>query len=274
MKKINATLFAIGLILSSNVNAQGLYINTISSYGFSLAPMSISANYNSNGVVESVRSSFGKGFEFGAGMGYFFNKNVGVEINGSYLLGGKTEFTDASNPSTPADIETLKGRMIRIIPAIKFTTGKQFRPFTKFGFVIGLGCKLIDESIQYSYPAWSSMVRTEETSEFSGGLSFGFRGNLGIDLSVSDNLAVFGDVNFISQAWAPKKNVTTKYVVNGQDKLSTLPVSSTETEFVDSYNTNANYDPNQPAQSLKIYLPFSSWGFSVGIHYTFGKKTE
>ncbi|MBN8696997.1 MAG: hypothetical protein J0L87_10740 [Bacteroidetes bacterium] len=273
MKKINTILLAVGLITVSNVKAQGLYVNTISSYGFSLAPMSISANYNNNGVVESVRSSFGKGLEFGGGFGFYFNKNIGAEINASYLLGGKTEFTDASSPNTPADVETLKGRMIRIIPAIKITTGEKFRPYTKLGFVLGAGCKLIDESVQYSYD-WSGIVKTEETSEFSGGMSMGFKGNLGLDLSLSENLAVFGEVNFISQAWAPKKNVTTKFLVNSQDQLSTLPVHSTETEFVDSYNSNASYDPNQPAQSLKIYLPFSSWGVNVGIHYTFGKKKE
>jgi len=273
MKKITTTLLlAIGLITANNLKSQGLYVHTISSYGFSLAPMAISANYNSSGIIESVRSSFGKGLEFGAGLGFQFNKNIGAEINASYLIGGKSEFTDATNPNTPADVETLKGRMLRIIPTIKITAGEKIRPYTKFGFILGLGNKLIDESVRYDFPGM--IVKTEETVEFTGGLSMGFKGNLGVDFSLSDNLSVFGEVNFISQGWAPKKNATTKYLVNGEDKLSTLSVYNSETEFLDSYDTNANYDPNQPRQSLKVYFPFSSWGFNVGIHYSFGKKKE
>lgn len=253
------------------LKAQGLYVNTNSTYGFSLAPMNISANYSQN-KIESVRSSFGKGFDFGIGVGYHFSKNIATEIDFSYLIGGKVEFTDASNPSTPKETEKLQGRMFRIIPTLKFTSGEKFKPYAKIGLVMGLGTTLKDESVNY-YSTWLGTVdKYEETVMFKGGMSIGMKGNVGVDYSLSDKLGIFAEVNFISQAWAPKKAETTRYVINGEDKLSTMDVRDKETEFVDSYDPNATIAPNQPNKSLKLYLPFSSWGANIGIKISFGKK--
>lgn len=270
MRTIKTTAIFIFIITALCSNAQ-VYVNSNTSYGFSLAPMSISANY-SPAKIESVKGSFGKGLDVGIAGGYTFNNTISAEIDFTYLIGGKIEFTDSYNTSTPVETEELSARMYRIIPTIKFSGGEKFKPYAKIGFIVGFGTRLKDESVNY-FSSWGGSVeKYEETVIFSGGMSYGMKGNIGLDITLSEKLGIFTEINFISQAWAPKKAETTKYYINGVDKLSTLDVRDKETEFVESYNPSAAIQPNQPNKSLKLYLPFSSWGANIGIKYTFGKK--
>ncbi len=260
-----------GLFTSSICLAQGFYLNSNSSYNFSLASIPVSANYSPS-KTESVHGSFGKGFDLGIGGGYGFSKNIAAEINFTYLMGGKIDFQDSYDPNTPPNKETLKGRMYRLIPTIKISTGEKIKPYAKVGLILGLGTKLIDESLRYNY-MWSETTnRIEETTEFNGGLSLGFKGNLGADFSLNDKLGLFAELNFVSQAWAPKNATVTKYLVNGEDKLSSMDLRDKETEFVESYDPNATIEPYQTNKSLKLFLPFSSWGINIGLKFTFGKK--
>lgn len=248
-----------------------LYIHSNSAYGFNLAPMGISANYSPN-KIESVKSSFGKGLDVGIGAGYNFNKNLAAEINFTYLMGAKVEFTDAMNPYTPPETEQLTGRMYRIIPTLKFSAGeKKIKPYSKIGCVIGLGTTLTDKSIRYNNIWGGAIDKIEETSVFSGGMSIGLKGNIGLDIDFTSKLGVFAEINFISQAWAPKKMETISYKINGEDKLATLDQRDKVTEFVDSYDPNVNIEPYQNNKSLKIYLPYSSWGANIGVRFTLGK---
>ena len=270
MKTFKTSILLSALLISTIFcKGQGIYINSNTAYEFSLAPMAISANYSSN-KIESVKGSFGKGLDIGLGAGYNFNKNIAAEIDLNYLIGGKIDFSDASDINTPTETETLKGRMFRIIPTIKVSGGEKVRPYAKVGIVLGVGTKLIDESVRYNYLFAGTVDKYEETTEFSGGMSLGFKGNAGIDFSFSEKFGIFAEVNFISQSWAPKKAEITSYEVNGADKLSTLDVRDKETEFVDSYDPNLPIEPYQSDKSLQIYLPFSSWGFNAGVKFTFG----
>lgn len=270
-KKLTLSLITLIAFSSYKLNAQKLYVNSISTYAFSMAPMNISANYSPN-KIESVRSSFGKGIDLGFGIGYHFSSNISAEINISYLLGGKVEFTDSSNPYTPKETETLQGKMFRAIPTLKFSAGeKKLKPYAKIGCVIGLGTTLTDKSVSYNSLLGGSFDKIEETAVFSGGMSIGMKGNLGMDFNLTNKLAVFAEVNFISQAWAPKKIETISYTVNGVDQLATLDQRDKVTEFVDSYDPNVNIEPQQNNKSLKIYLPYSCWGANIGVKFTFGK---
>lgn len=271
MKTIKTIALLLFLAIFTNSNAQ-LYIQSNTAYGFNLAPMSISANYSPS-KVESVKSSFGKGLDIGIGAGYYFNNNLAAEIDFTYLIGGKIEFKDAMDPYTPPATEVLTGRMYRIIPTLKFSAGeKKLKPYAKIGCVIGLGTTLTDKSVRY-YNMWGGNTdKIEETAIFSGGMSIGMKGNIGMDINLTSKLGVFAEVTFISQAWAPKKIETVSYKINGEDKLSTLDQRDKVTEFVDSYDPNVNIEPHQNNKSLKIYLPYSSWGANIGVRFTFGKK--
>ena len=84
---------------------------------------------------------------------------------------------------------------------------------------------------------------------------------------------VYTEFGFIAQSWSPKKAELTKLTVNGVDKLPTLTASEKEVEFVDSYSySNAGPgNPSTPSKSLKMYVPLSSVGLNVGLHFRFGK---
>lgn len=268
--------FITGTIIIGSVwvsKAQNAYLTVGGGYGLKLGSMAISANYSSS-KFESVSSSFGKGILSNIGIGYSKNEHFAVELHVNYLLGSKVEFTDATSPTTPPENEILKGRMLRIIPAIRFSYGEKLKPYARIGLIVGVLNRLVDERTSYSY-SWSSNYDTyHEISVFKGGLSLGFSGALGATYPLSDKLSLYGELGFMSQAWAPKKRIVTTYEVNGVDRLSVMAKRDAETEFVDSYDPSVSISPSEPDQSLKIYLPYSSWGVNVGIHYTLGKKKE
>ena len=164
--------------------------------------------------------------------------------------------------------------MLRIIPAIKMSAGEKIQPYARIGLSIGVMNRFYDERTHYT-SLWPSGYDTyHEISVFKGGTSIGVMGAIGADYHLSDNFLIYAEVGTISQSWAPKKMLKTTYEVNGVDKLATLDKRDKETDFVDSYNPAASTPTTQASKSIKIYLPYSSWGINIGVRINFGKKKE
>lgn len=273
MKKYTTIAFITIITLFSGViKAQNFYVNGGIGYGFALAPMSVSVNYSSANV-ESVSGSCGKGLIPDLGVGYSFNEHVSAEIDINYLIGHKISFSNVYSLGTPKDMETLKGEMLRIIPALKLTVGENIKPYLRFGFIVGAYNRLYDESTFYN-PTYAGYDTYHSLNVYKGGSSFGFSGALGFDFHLTDNFGMYVELNTMSQAWAPKKSITTLYEINGHNKLSTLDQKDIETDFVDSYNPNTTIPQSQPNKALKVHLPFSSWGINIGIHITIPRKAK
>ena len=288
--KINSLIIALGVMLFSatlTTHAQRIYFGVGGGYGFPAARISLMNDSKStyNGSTTTYESSsrpmsLGKGINAGLYVGYMLNKNIGAELGASYLFGGKNIFTDeATNTAASFNYKTemtWKGRMIRLVPTIRMTVGeKKLHPYMKVGFIIGVGSKIFTETHSQNIN-FSTTTIIDENWEYSGGMSFGFHGGLGLNYMVSDKIGIFVEVSGNYQNWAMKKGSMTKYTVDGVNEMANVDINDREIEFVDSYTetSSGSPDPNQASKTTKFFMPFSSIGGNLGIHIYIGGKTE
>jgi outer membrane protein W len=286
MKKTKIILSAVLCVFAtqSSFKAQGLYFGLGAGYGFPAAKSgyvsykSVSSSSTSSSTeYVSHPYSFGSGVNAGLYAGYMFNSNIGAELGLSYLMGGKYDYTNEST-NTPGKTSTLykstlSGSMFRIIPALRMTAGEgKLKPYMKVGLIIGMAGKVTEEYMRDNTNPVGKRTVEESTTEYSGGLSLGFHGGLGITYMFSDKLGIFGELAGNYQNWAPGKSVITKATQDGVDVLSAMDTRDKETEYLDSYTTdnNATVNDNAPSKSTPIFMPFSSIGINIGVHFTLG----
>lgn len=269
----NSKLFMLialmGIQFSSNaIFAQSSYVSFNVGYGLPMNAQDLGVLGFSNNVTEDqtvsykeAKGSLGKGTQFGAAFGHMFTPFIGAELGISYLLGGKSEATEQFNANYKANY-SVSSNMIRFIPAIIFSGGLgKINPYARLGLVVG------SASIKYSDFGRGYDQDFTNKQKLSGGLSLGFNGSVGADFKLSDNLSLFGELNVISQSYAPKKAVITEAIRDGFDELSNYSVSEKETEFVDSYTSQVqNPQPDsEPSKELKKYFSYGSVGINVGL---------
>ncbi|HLC82440.1 MAG TPA: outer membrane beta-barrel protein [Bacteroidia bacterium] len=278
----------ISSLFISPIQAQGVYMGLGGGYGFAAGKQSFFDDYKTTVSATSTSQtntshpfSLGKGVNAGLYAGYMFNKNVGAELGVSYLIGSKNVFTDEYTntgpfPSSSKTEMTWKGRMIRLVPTIRMTAGEnKLHPYMKAGLIIGVGGKVYDDTHSESTSSSTTTV-TERSWEYYGGTSLGFHGAIGLNYMVSDKIGIFAEVAGNYQNFSVKKGSMTKYTIDGVDQMSSLDKIDKEVEFVDSYTYDSSATPNvnQPDQSTKFFMPFSSIGVNLGLHISFGGKTE
>src|SRR6185436_7111599 len=245
--------------------AQGAYVTAGMGYNLAAGSILLGFNNTDNGVTSSettVSGSLGKGISFGAGFGYMFTKNVGAELGFSYLSGSTYTFTSTetepfSNGSLTS-VSKIKGKLMRIAPAIKITAGEKLKPYAKFGVVIGLMPKADEDRTT------SGMgISLNSTDRYSGGTSIGWTGALGMDLNLSSMFSIFLELNTITQSWSPGKD---EYTRPEYDYSLGYPIQITKTGTI----TYVKTDTGKPDEETKGYVPFSSFGVHAGIKISFG----
>jgi opacity protein-like surface antigen len=242
--------------------SQNFYINPEIGYSFGTGRQNID-DYYFDGTSESASQlvySLGQGFNFGAGFGYMFNDNIGVELGVNYLMGSKSDYSVLDSDGV-TNI-SLKGNMLRFTPAfVLMLDGESVRPYSKVGLVLGTG-KVTSES-----SSTFSSSEAKQKVELTGNLAPGFSASVGMLFPLNDRIELFGEFNFISMSYAPQKGKMVEATVGGQDVLENLSTSEKEVEFVDSYfiSNVSNEDRNSPTKDLKQYLPFSNVGLRAGV---------
>jgi len=297
MKKniITILFFTSFIFLNKIIIAQQLYFNI--NFGYNIdAGNNFIKIYNTiyddnNNRIDNGKiiknTSYGKGVNADFGIGYKFKKSVSTEINFSYLNGGNIEYLTQQNIKVNQangsllysqeiiDNNKLYSRFFRIIPTIKFNTNfNKLNPFIKFGIIIGFGSIYTEENY---YKKEITVNITEKINEettykewtYNGGFSIGYNTRIGVDYKINEKLYLFGEFNIISLKYSNTKGEMTKYVENGEDKLSETSTYDKEYEFVEEYSIYQNepIDENKPRKVLKEANPFDSIGFNIGIIY-------
>lgn len=262
--------------LNTKNKSNKIYVSINGGYGIATASNSQYATTTiSSGSptrYESFNStgSFGKGLQFGATVGYLFTENIGAELNVGYLIGETITHAQTDSRGSFQE-EKSSAKMLRLTPSIKIQIGKKnITPYMRFGLVIGLAPK-ITVSYLLNMPNSTNPLTEESSRIMSGGTSIGFSAGMGANFKLNKRIGVFAELSLVSQAWAPKKAVFTKSIVNGVDVLPSSTISQKEVEYVNPY-VQGVFNANEPTKSLKTYMPFSSIGINVGLQIAIGKQ--
>jgi opacity protein-like surface antigen len=284
MRSLSQSLLIILILFgAAPLFSQGLYISAGGGWNFSTSARQITFNATPSGdntKYEGVHGTFGRGGNAGVSIGYDYSQNLGLDLNFSYLFGAKTtgESSYSSGKYSDLNTETLSARMLRINPrlVISHPCGR-VEPYVQFGAVFGKGKVTYEEEwTSTNTDPWEGGTTTNtgyDKWEYSGGWGIGVSGAIGANLKLSDNMSIFGEINTINMAYAPKMAHRLESTFNGQDQLPDFSTSQKEIEFVESY-TSGSGSENEPDEDLKIYMPFGSVGINAGIKINFTGGSE
>jgi opacity protein-like surface antigen len=272
-------LFLVSFIVPYNkAFSQGAYLKMGAGYQISSNPtnaMSMVSNTIS-GITTTTYTTenigLGKGINFGGGLGYFFNSNIGAEIGINYLVGGKNEYTEErtnlnmSNFFSKSNSE-IYTRMLFVNPSIvlkiPFT---QVSPYARLGLVMGFGHLLGETEIKTNSGNTSSIEYTK--SKTSGGMAWGANAAFGVDYPLTSQFGLFGEVCINTINYRPKKTETIEARLNGNDVLNTISTRGKIIEYEDKYtevDSNNPDNPNEPSKFGRINMPLSNLSFQLGI---------
>lgn len=261
-------------VLAFNTSAQSIYSTISGGHSFKLGEQNLTSfNFNkyfalyNPTLMQKVDVSLGKGTNIDVGVGYHFKKNIGIELNTSYLFGGST--TAKSEYATGNVItRTLTSKMLRINPKVLITTANpSLNAFMSCGMLFGFG------KINYIQRDDSGdMIVVLFNNELSGGWSFGIKSGIGIIYSMNRRFSIYGEVNFITMSYAPTEGKVIEFISFNEDKLDELKIGQKEVHYKDEIEVST-YDPNKPYEALKHSYPFGSYGLNFGIRFNFWNKS-
>ncbi len=186
--------------------------------------------------------------------------------------------------------------------------GDKMRPYMVTGLVIGFPTYVVDNTMSGTEDFGSNVGILSQTSTdtYSGGMIIGFHGALGIMYSLSDKIGIFGEVACNLQNWSPGKdiytstetetglggtltdNTTTTTTYGSSISTNTNAKNGTEvfngtastfnynggngtsSETITTTATTENVSETNSRNANNTYLPFSSWGITIGVHFNFG----
>ena len=166
--------------------SQQVGINSSTAYSTTMNPDTRSPIRRTTNSTENVRGSFGAGINASAAFSYTLSENIGIELGISYLSGKEystgSSYTDTQFDQLVASYrehETSKSRGILFTPALKFVTQQRiFTPYFLAGPVFG---KINFRKELERYRQEGGVTNSEfRTTKFSGGISVGLRGAVGL----------------------------------------------------------------------------------------------
>jgi hypothetical protein len=251
-RSITAVLAILFVFTVTNLFSQSAYVKLGGGYGLSLASQMVYDSPTTQGENTShsyTYGSFGEGINFQLGFGYNVNPNLAFELDGSYTLGKKFEYTSGTGI-----VVTNKwyANTISIMPSVVVKAPmKDITPYTRFGMIIGIPSKFWEQTATGT----GAPAGTNKWKE-SGGSALGIQGAVGMSFKAGKNLGFFAEIFGIGMNYAPGTAENTE-TFTGQT------VSPTITYQESGVNTAT-------AQETPRYS-FSSFGMNIGVSYTFGK---
>lgn len=236
--------------------------------------------FSSQDQNEAYPVSFGSGATFSFGIGTEISDYLSLELTGFYAATNKLEFKTTERYDFPAGkyyfgfnaVHTYKGSEIGFIPAIKVhSDGKKITPYAKLGILVALVDLTYDYDGTYmtDHPEYYPFGDESYTYKMKRNVNIGANVAVGVDFYLADKLSVFIEANGNFVNYIPTKAEYTKYILNGDDELSSFTIHEKESVYVKRFTSAENDDITEPEKKLKISLPFSTLGLQAGIRFNF-----
>jgi outer membrane protein W len=247
------------LLAPAAAQAQDIYVKANLGYGFSAA--------SGDQIIKDDKIqfiSYGAGFLGGAGLGYYINDNVAFELGINYHLG--QNFKEEEKEGSMTSTMERRGSGLQLTPSIVITTGKddEIAPYARVGLLVGLMNQVQFKSKDEA-EFLGVKVSTDQEVVHSGGVGLGGVAALGLDYNLSDNLAIFGEVQLTTFAYRPTKGELKVSKENGVDNLGDKPEREKSWEY--TTNTNDVKPDNNKLPAIKH--PFSAVGINLGVKIGF-----
>ncbi len=225
-------------------------------------------------TTQNINGSWGKGFDLVFALGKKMNKNLGIELELGYLIGGKNKegnqyyVTSYAVPYIVKQDATYKANTFRFNPKIvieiPFKNTNAF--YCKIGYMLGVGkAKISTEEDVYFENGQQAKGSFEW--ERIGGVVSGSTTALGVRFKTSEDVSFFMELSGNSLHRKFTEQTLVKSIINNQNKLDETSVYEKELIFVDKSTTYLNVTPNpdQPRTSPAYRTSYSSVGFKVGF---------
>jgi hypothetical protein len=289
MKNVLKALCGAALLISFSAKAQidkKLYANL--NFGYSLPlisqPLGSSivnnSNSNSNGVFtskyETNFSRLGSGIHGGLVVGYAISNFVAVEVGANYTHTAthkESVFKTSNNNVLRTDNEVdIRSSVVNIMPGLRFFN--QFGEneiFFRMAPVFGITSIYLDR-VDRDLGTTPRIV--EQSFTLNGGLSYGIFISGGYTRYIAKNLGISVELFSNLQNYSPRKLETTRYVVDGNNRLPDLKKSdreftiTNEATFSSEDTPNDNW-PTKIAIDKSISYLLSGVGLQIGLHYKF-----
>ncbi|PZF74040.1 OmpW family outer membrane protein [Taibaiella soli] len=211
------------------------------------------------------RAAVNAGLQGTVGVGYMFNKYIGVCVNvNAGIASKKYTYENSSSLAQPfgnSISQTQQAQMpVLVTPSFYFqTTNKDFNLYSRVGLALPVYQKI-------KITSESSVGTTEYAGTTTMKTDFcpGFNGAVGVDYKINDNFHFWSEVSMLSLSLYTKESTITSYSVNGADQLSAIPENKRTTKYTEGQTTATG--PNYQA---KYTIPFSTIGLFAGISYHF-----
>jgi len=191
--------------------------------------------------------SLGEGLQFGAGIGYMFNKNIGIDLHGSYFFGsykisngskyssdrnvathptgGSATTTITKSSSSSWDTHSLERTSIMIAPALRLVApiSDAFSFYSLMGISIPISDELVYEyeesRYQSNYYKVGSDVRVntnsnneeQKTQKFTPYFELNYSASLGLNYAFGKVINLFVEANINTASFEVKKGEITKW---------------------------------------------------------------
>jgi hypothetical protein len=95
--------------------------------------------------------------------------------------------------------------------------------------------------------------------------AYGFICTFGGQIKIANRMRVYAEAQFSHIVFVIRKRTLTDFIVDKTHLENTFPVSMRELEFVKSFSTSYNADPNRPSQTIIQRIPISYIGLQIGL---------
>jgi hypothetical protein len=218
-------------------------------------------------TYKGVYGSLGAGISFRAAVGGNLKNGIlGYDVEVGYLIGKKYDVNSHSDNSINQshDDHTYKSSAIQIAPSLTFTTGAgKFQPFARIGPMVSFAT--LKEEQHYSNTYYDENITY--STKYSGGISVGFKGVVGVTYGISESLLLFAELDFISLSHSPKKRKITGFTYNGQDRLNTIDPEDIEIEF----EKEETLESEEGEPTIRPTYAMGSVGLQVGVKFVIVK---
>jgi len=286
MKTLPTTLTIVAALILFNghsVLAQ-LTIQPVTGYQWALAGGTISFDYSFYITDEEqsqsqtiINGSAGQGFTGGLDVQYKFCPYFDLDLGGRYWGGAAINHyanyipTDAVTAGNTSYQDNLHMTVFSLGDFYDVCNNHKLTPFMGIGLDCGTGnIKSIATSTGAGYIDVGNANTTIDAA-------FGVYIELGLKYRISSHFSILAQLRGDVLSITPSIGTLESYSVNGGPNIvGTLTTSERQVDYVNnlSANNTLNGPSTSPSEEPAYKIPASAWGVTVGVAYTFGKRTK